>query len=91
MKAIWKYTLKVGERTVLEIPPGSKILTAQMQGDAVRLWVLVERIEQQALVINSRRNFEVYGTGLPIPDNCEYEGYIATVQQTPFVWHIFEV
>jgi len=77
---IFKYTLKLTDEQLIEIPRNHKILTAQMQGGRVCVWAAVE-IEGDKVF----RNFIIVGTGYDMPD----EGYIATVQDGNLVWHIF--
>ncbi len=81
---IYKYTLEVASLQTLELPAGARLLTAQMQGDALRLWAIVNPDHP-----TEGRTILISGTGNPFPEGTV--AYIATVQQGPFVWHIFEV
>jgi hypothetical protein len=36
------------------------------------------------------RRFFIIGTGQPFNQNVWISGFIGTIQQPPFVWHIFE-
>lgn len=82
-KTIWKYQLAITETQEIEMPVDAGILTAQMQAGTLCLWAFVSPDAPK-----ERRQFEVLGTGNPIPDgSCNY---IASVQQGQFVWHVFE-
>ena len=82
MTTIWKYPLKLTDEQVVRMPEGGEILTAQMQGGTLCLWVLVNN-EAPA----QGRTIEVRGTGHPAPNGCRY---IATTQMGQLVWHVFE-
>ncbi len=88
MNIIYKYKLKVqGFKQVIELPMGSKILTAQCQDGIICLWVEVD--PDRKLV---KREFFVRGTGDAIADGIANSlRYINTVQVYPFVWHVYEV
>lgn len=85
MKTIWKFPL--APDCVLDMPIGAKVLTVQMQGDAVMLWALVD-----ALAPKEQRRFLVYGTGHEILDAGALT-YVATFQMGGgvLVFHAFEV
>ena len=82
---IYKYPLEegIGSQQV-ELPAGARILCAQMQGPSLFLWAIVNPVHPF-----EHRNFFVVGTGQPFPEGTA--SYISTVQQGPFVWHVFEV
>ena len=84
MTMIWKYALGPG-CTTLQIPVGGQVLTAQVQGGNVCIWVLVEpKANTEA------RTFTVYGTGWELADNPGV--YVGTGQMVDhgLVWHVFE-
>ena len=85
MNVIYKYVLK-NDRTVLDLPKGAKVLTAQMQDEDVCLWVMVDPKRE-----NETRIFNMYGTGHTII-NPEQLVYVATVQMHDgeVVLHVFE-
>lgn len=85
MKTIWKFNLVVTDRQRIEMPKGAQVLTVQLQDGWPRLWALVELDEAS---LTEMRTFEIHGTGNPIDDGERH--YIATFQQPPFVWHVFE-
>jgi hypothetical protein len=66
-----------------------KILSLQVQGDAVCLWIEVD-VEKTAS--REERRFELFGTGWVIrPSEGHRRLYIGTVQINGFVWHVFEL
>jgi hypothetical protein len=87
MSMIWKYVLNHGI-TELSMPAGAKILTAEVQYNAICLWA---RIDPESPRIP--RQFILFGTGHPItvPDN-RLE-YVNTIQMDDgsFIGHVFEV
>lgn len=83
-KAIWKFPIAV-PGGVVTMPYGAQILTAQVQGNTIMLWAVVDPAE----AVRSTRRFEIVGTGWSFKESDKR--YIATVQQNGFVWHVFEV
>lgn len=87
MKAVWKYTLKLGETNKLVAPKGAAYLTAQAQNNEIVVWYQVDPSTLQTEMIELR----VIPTGVTYDDyNLRY---ISTVQLDggAFVAHIFEV
>lgn len=84
-RTIWKYPLGITDTQNLMLPEGAEILSAQMQGETLCLWALVNPDAPK-----QRREIEVLGTGNPAPEAARR--YIATVQShtSALVWHIFE-
>ena len=68
--------------TTIDIPQGSVIRHVAMQGETPCIWAEVDE-EQQT----TERTFRFYGTGHHVEPGWQWVG---TVQQPPFVWHIFE-
>lgn len=82
---IWKWTLRVTDEQIVEIPEGAQILSVQMQGDMPQLWALCKEDKPKV-----PRRILIYGTGNPI---VEYPGkYISTFQMHggALVFHTFE-
>jgi hypothetical protein len=76
-KSIWKFTLKMEDKQNINMPPHSRVLTAQAQNGHLCLWVLVnchdtDRIEYPVWI---------YGTGFPLDEGAEFSGsrYVSTV------------
>jgi hypothetical protein len=79
-KQIWKFELKEGS---VIMPIGAKILSIQSQHGRSMIWALVDpNVEDES------RWFSIIGTGEPF-DDADMT-YIASVQDSPFVWHVFE-
>lgn len=84
-RKIYKYPLELADTQSVLMPEGAEILTAQMQGETLCLWALVD-IEPE--LPKQSREIEIIGTGnffVQAPRR-----YIATAQQGRWVWHIFE-
>ena len=84
MLTMWPYPLKQFPLTSLMMPNGAQIIACQMQNGVPTLWVVCET--ENGLV---GRAFRLRGTGHPIEDALGR--YVATVQDPPDVWHVFEV
>lgn len=85
---IWKFILPIEDRSVIEMPTNSQILTVQMQGNDICIWALV--YPNHAKV---EHTFEMFGTGHPVYNDMGIERkYIGTVQMFggDLVYHIFE-
>lgn len=79
MKMIYKYTIVTG---TLQVPRGSKLLDVQMQDGAICGWFIVDTETSYSDLISVK----VCGTGFEAPEG---HGHVGTVQQGPFVWHVF--
>lgn len=82
---IWKYLidLEKGFKHVIKMPFNAKILSIQIQGALIAIWVICnERSPKED------RIFDIYPTGRDLPPDPGM--YLATVQFGCFVWHIFE-
>jgi hypothetical protein len=87
-QVIWKYALPLLFRPIdLLLPLGGKILDVQDQKGTIYLWVLHDAGSEMTV-----RRFEIFGTGQKIePAQDLRRDFLATVQQGPFVWHVFEL
>jgi hypothetical protein len=87
MKSIWKFPLKVTDTQTVQLPIGSKILSAKTQGEDIVLYALVDTKEIQKEVISVR----IFGTGHPVDISTESWHYLDTVLHhgDMLVWHIF--
>jgi len=89
MKTIWKFPLELTDRQSVGMLAGAEILSVQIQGATVCLWAIVEPSGQR-----EERVFEIIGTGQtvwPTEPDRQVRKYIGTVQQGPWVWHVFEL
>lgn len=84
---IYKYTfpLTPGEFT-LSLPDDASILDCQVQHGVGALWALLNPLHPVREV-----SFAVVGTGHAFPLEWRRMDYIATVQDDPYVWHIFRI
>lgn len=88
---VWKWPLQLNRlncRQTLYVPVGTKFLSAQYQGSQLCIWGLVPACNEPER-INNLRTIYICGTGHDI-SSMDIGQYIATVQDGPFVWHIFE-
>ena len=84
MKRIWKYAFEVEDFVRILMPKGSEVLHVDVQRGDATIWVLANPDNPK-----EERTFRIVGTGNPFPDANDMK-YIATFQQPPFVWHVFE-
>lgn len=86
MKTIWKYPLRITDAQSINIPEGAQFLSAQIQNGTLTVWALVD-----SAVRLRPAYIYVVGTGNAVPDAVELDRatFLSTVQQGPFVWHIF--
>lgn len=83
MKTVHKYPLKLQAEQSVAIPRGGKILSAQLQGDTICVWVEVDDTTEKRQHVT----FIVVGTGCEVPTYANH--HIATVQMGPMVWHLY--
>lgn len=79
---VFKYPLILVKNQKLRLPKGAKVLSAQLQKETIFLWAEIDPgnpVEE--------RTFSVICTGVAFDDKLEF---IDTVQQSPYVWHIYE-
>ena len=79
-RTVWKYN--ISQSLLLDIPKHAKALAVQIQNDEICIWFEVDMSEE-----TERREFVIHATGDIID---ERERYIATVQDCPWVWHVYE-
>jgi len=86
MLTIWKYRLDKTDSQ--QIPEGAQFLSAQMQGDVLCLWMLVDTAKPL-----ETRVFNVVGTGYEIYHAKESLKFLGTVQSDGrmLVFHVFEI
>lgn len=83
MKRIYKYPVLLGAQSI-PMPEGAQVLTAQLQQGQINIWALVDPNAEEVINV-----IEVYGTGHDLKDTTDKHNYIGSVQQGPFVWHVF--
>lgn len=88
MKTIWKFAAKIDDRQDIRVPKGTQVLTAQMQGQELCLWAMVE---MDAATIGVDMPVWVHGTGHPADVAATFGRYLASVQMMggTLVFHVF--
>ncbi len=85
MKAvIFKYRIPNGGGEV-SMPEGARCLKLAMLVDGLYVWALVD----PAQPVRARK-FSVIGTGQDF-EMSMWHVYLDTVEEGPFIWHVFEV
>lgn len=84
-RRIFKYRLDVKDRQYVMMPRGARILSVQDQHGLLEAWALVDPDAPEC-----KRDIRIHGTGRPIGATVNLRGYVASVQQRPFVWHVFD-
>lgn len=83
MLTIYKYRFEVDDRIAIEMPARAQILKVECQDGVPCMWAAVDTEAPRRL-----REFIILGTGHPAPPDVA--AHVATFQQPPFVWHMFE-
>lgn len=86
MRTIHKFPLAITDRQTIDLPGHAEILRVGVQGGAIYLWAVVAT---NTMLVESR-TFDVVGTGNPVPGDATEDNYLGTVEDGPFVWHVFE-
>ena len=76
---VWKFPVC----SEVRMPKGAKLLTLQVQHGMPHLWAEVDPSAEE-----EKRRFAVVGTGSTLP---EPRTYVGTYQNSPFIWHVYEV
>jgi hypothetical protein len=90
MSTIWRYSLRIRDAQVVDIPAGGKVLSVAHRQDTdhdIDMWVLVDDGPPAA----EARMFRVFGTGQPVEADSELV-HLGTcqVQGGAVVFHVFE-
>uniref|UniRef100_A0A6M3LQ43 Putative portal protein n=1 Tax=viral metagenome TaxID=1070528 RepID=A0A6M3LQ43_9ZZZZ len=87
MTTIWKFPIDLIDSQFVPMPKGAKILTCQLQGNAIQIWAKVSPDNQL-----TAREIRIYGTGHNIDEELSLR-YISTFQSGggTFIFHVFEV
>ena len=80
---IYKYIIPLCERIKINMPLNALIRHIGLQNEQICIWAEID--EKNKI---SKKNFYIVGTGCDIPKEAKY--YIGTIQQPPYVWHIYE-
>jgi hypothetical protein len=86
MMTIWKFPLTTTDEQVVQMPRNAVILSAQVQGQDICLWAMVNPESPK-----EGRHIRIVGTGHPFPEG-RYCKFIGTVQLEggSLVFHVFE-
>lgn len=88
-RTIWKFPLgQPGFANSFPMPKGAEILTVQMQGGVPCIWAVVNPAELRDFW--ETVTFQIIGTGWDF-DTRHKRKYVGTVQDGPFVWHVFQL
>ncbi len=84
---IFKTPLDLVGLNVMRLPKSTRFLTAQYQKGVLCLWYMFDRLDCEP------REFKIaiIGTGNPVGMQSDELSHIATVQNSQFVWHVFQV
>lgn len=87
LEVIYKYPFTITDHVVVSMPAGATVVHAAApagprSSSTLTLWA---RVDPHAPVVD--RRFELRGTGQPLGT---VGMHIATIQDGPFVWHLFE-
>lgn len=83
MKSIYKYP--IGDGMIVEAPI-EHILDVQIQNGEIVAWATINDRQPNRKIL-----FKIFGTGWEFEDDFEFGTYLKTVQDGPWVWHIFAV
>ena len=89
MNVIYKYPLTLSDEQTVKMPVRGAILSVQKQGHQLCLWVFHDLYNVECGQ-KEVRTFRVIGTGIQFEEFQDELRFIGTVQDGPFVWHIFE-
>ena len=81
---IWRFPFEIDDSVLIEMPEGATVLKVECQNGVPCIWALVKPDAPK-----QQRLFLVYGTGHHV-DGVGAQHHVATFQQGPFVWHMFE-
>ena len=79
---VFKYTLAVADYQIVVMPVGAQLLDAQMQGNQLCLWALVNLANPAV-----QRTIAIHETG---QEFAKGGTYVATFQTGPLVFHVFD-
>lgn len=86
---IFKYSLALTRVQGVSMPRNAQILSVQYQEGLLCMWALVDGAAEPV-----KREICIYGTGHEVfvapTRRAVLLSYVGTVQQGPFVWHVFD-
>lgn len=84
MRTIYRYELPVLGKNWVTLPGRYKVLDAQMQNGKPCVWCVVQTDSGSSPVC-----FWVVGTGFDLDEFEVHGSYVATLQDGPYVWHVY--
>ena len=103
MWKIWKFEFPIQDEFELELPSIYEILKADMQRGTPCLWILVEptavKVKRKFILFGTghpipggplRSDMKRKSVSIEQKNDTRLR-YFDTIQQPPFVWHLFEV
>ena len=84
LSAVYKYPFLIDDVVAVDMPAGAEVLLVDAQNGVPTIWAMVN-----PNAIKTRRRFRVIGTGHSF--DRDRLTHVASFQQPPFVWHLFEV
>jgi hypothetical protein len=92
-QVVYKYHLNIIEPTVIELPIGAKVISTDMDGPHVAIWVYQG---SGAEIPTESRTFDYYNTGEHLVGNKYSRRHIGSVKyvgpitDSVFFYHVFE-
>lgn len=84
MITIHKYSIPMEDNVIIDAPKGANWLIADLQHGSLMAWALVDTTVEFV-----PHAFKIKGTGHDCSDLNSHYKYLNTLQNGPFVWHIF--
>ncbi len=81
---IWKYEL-FEDTNSIDVPIDYEILDVQIQNKKVQVWIKIDLNQPFSRILV----FNIFGTGINLPDDINTYKHISTLQDNSLVWHIF--
>ncbi len=83
MAVVYKYPFAIDDEIAIKMPFAATILLVEAQYGVPTIWALVQPEAAETI-----RRFRIVGTGHPFDEtNLRH---VASFQEEPFVWHMFE-
>ena len=87
-EVVWKHEIELDDIIEVELPISAEVLLFSKQGSSFYLW------EKHKVRHNNDRmpsTLIILGTGHQSPDEWQLGKHLGTIQDSFFVWHLFEV
>lgn len=88
MDTIWRFSLPITDRPMIDMPRGAHVLSSppsSRNDSQIEIWAQVDTDQSV-----EKREFRIVGTGNPAPDDCgRFVGSVITHGGVA-VWHVYE-